>query len=68
MINKLELFRSLLFTVLVCMLVWDAVLWLADPAHRLPQQHREILLTGFLLWFFSAFVNRNIDDDWAGQF
>jgi hypothetical protein len=62
MINRLDLLRSVLFSILICLLVWDALLWLTDPAYRPQQQHRELLLAGFLLWFASAVLSRNRDN------
>jgi hypothetical protein len=66
--SKVELFRSLLFAALVCLLLWDGLLWMTDPVHRLPAGHKQLLLTGTLLWFTLVLSGRNRDDDWAGEF
>lgn len=66
MMDKLFLFRTLIITLLLCLLVWDGLLLISGNAQRLP--HRDFLLTGTLLWFVTLFFNRNSDDDWAGQF
>ncbi|HVV53987.1 MAG TPA: hypothetical protein VHC47_01610 [Mucilaginibacter sp.] len=66
--NKTIVFRSLLLAALICLMLWDGMLWLTGTDGTLPEQHREILLTGFLVWFASLFLNPGSDDDWAGQF
>jgi len=68
MMNKTDIFRSILFSALVCLLLWDGLIWFISPDHQLPEYHRMILLTGFLVWFVSIPLNRDSDDDWAGQF
>jgi hypothetical protein len=68
MINKFDLLRSLLFAALLCMLIWGAFFWLTNQAHHIPEAYKEVLLTGFLLWLISVFLNANKDDDWAGEF
>jgi hypothetical protein len=65
--NKLDLFRSLLSATLLCVLIWNAFLWLINRTHRFPEAHKEVLLIGFLLWFISVILNTNRDDDWAGE-
>lgn len=47
--NKVELFRSLLFAALVCLLLWDGLSWMTDPVHRLPAGHKQLLFTVTLL-------------------
>jgi hypothetical protein len=66
MINKLFLFRTLIAALMLCLLAWDGVLWLTRQTPTWP--HRDLLLTGALLWIFSVFFPQNSDDDWAGQF
>jgi len=68
MINKIDLFRSILFSALLCLLLWDGFLWVISTSHQLPEHHRIILLTGLLVWLITIPLNRNSDDDWAGQF
>lgn len=64
--DKLFLFRALVTAFIVVLLVWDGLLWLTRQAPLLA--HRDLLLTGLLLWFITLFVNQNRDDDWAGQY
>ncbi|MCQ6957071.1 hypothetical protein [Mucilaginibacter aquariorum] len=66
--SKVELFRSLLFTALAFLLLWDVILWMINPGHRLPTGHKQWLLTGTLLWLTLVLSSKNSDDDWAGQF
>lgn len=66
--SKVELFRSLVFAALVCLLLWDVLFWVTDPVHMLPAGHKQLLLTGSLLWFMLVLSGKNRDDDWAGEF
>jgi hypothetical protein len=67
--NKLLLFRALIVTLLLCLLAWDGIRLLTNhPPGDLPEQHREILLAGALLWFIAVLAGKNSDDDLAGQF
>jgi len=63
--NKIFIFRSLLFAVAVCILLFDMILWLTGQGKQL--EHRNALLTCLLLWFASLFHPQNSDDDWAGE-
>lgn len=63
--DKLFLFRSFIVAFVIALLLWDGILCLTQHTTLLP--HRDLLLTGFLLWFVTLFVNQNRDDDWAGQ-
>jgi hypothetical protein len=65
--RPLGLLRSFTFSVLVVILIWDALLWLTGkyPVWLVP--HRQLLMTGFLIWFIAVLFDRNRDDDWAGQ-
>jgi len=67
--NKLFLFRIVVISLTLCLLVWDGLQIMSHSLNHLPEHHKEVLLTGALLWIASVFVNehRN-DDDWAGQF
>jgi hypothetical protein len=65
--EKIGFYGSLLFSLLFGILLYDAVLLLAGRMHQVPGSHREVLLTGFLLWFVSLVLGRDRDDDWAGQ-
>lgn len=65
--NIVELGRILIITLILCLLVYDAVMLLAGWQKSLPQDHKQLLLTGVLLWFMSIFFNKNSDDDWVGQ-
>jgi hypothetical protein len=67
--NKLWMIRTLIMALLFCLLAWDAIRLLANHAFgNLPEQHREILLIGALLWFVTVLAANDRDDDWAGQF
>jgi hypothetical protein len=66
--SKVELYRSLLFAALACLLLWYVLLWMTDSVHRLPTGHKQLLLTGTLLWFMLVLSGKNRDDDWAGEF
>ena len=66
--EKIGFYGSLLFSLLFCVLLYDAALLLAGRIHQVPGSHREVLLAGFLLWFLSLMLGRGRDDDWAGQF
>jgi hypothetical protein len=65
--NKLELAKTLLITVLLCLLVWDGLQYVAGRYQAIPQSHKELIATGTLLWFATLFFTKNSDDDWAGQ-
>jgi len=65
--EKIGFYSSLLFSLLFCLLLFDGLLWLAGRMHQMPGSHRQVLLTGFLLWFVSLILGRGRDDDWAGQ-
>lgn len=67
--NKLLLFRTSVVALLLCLLAWDGIrLLTSHSSYELPEQHREILLAGALLWFGAILATKNSDDDWAGQF
>ena len=65
--NKLLLFRTSVAALLFCLLAWDGIRLLTNHSYELPEQHREILLAGALLWFGTVLAAKNSDDDWAGQ-
>ncbi len=67
--NKLFLFRTLIVTLMICLLIYDGLQFLAHAANAFPQQHKQVLLTCALLWIASVLISQNSnDDDWAGQF
>ena len=66
--EKIGFYGSLLFSALFCVLLYDAVLLIAGRMHQIPGSHREVLLTGLLLWVVSLLLGSDRDDDWAGQF
>jgi len=47
--------------------VLNCILLAAGRMHSVPVSHKQILLAGFLLWFISVVLQRDRDDDWAGQ-
>ncbi len=64
--NKLEIAKTLLITLLFCLLTWDGLQYLI--AHQpIPQSHKQLLATGTLIWFTTLLFTKNRDDDWAGQ-
>ncbi|MES2378496.1 MAG: hypothetical protein V4553_18030 [Bacteroidota bacterium] len=65
--EKIDFYSSVLFTALFCLLLLDVALWVVGIIHRIPGSHKEVLLTGFLLWFVILVARRDRDDDWAGQ-
>ena len=66
--DKLWLFRTLIITLLICLLAWDGPrLLIAGSPASVPPQHRQILLTGAVLWLATLFLIKNSDDDWAGE-
>jgi hypothetical protein len=66
--NKLCLFRMLIVSFLVCLIIWDGLGLLFNSTHTLPVQHRQLFLVGAFLWIAAVFINQNSnDDDWAGQ-
>jgi len=64
MTNILFLFRTMLAAILLCIILFDTVLWLTGHGQALP--HRNALLTCALLWFAALLFPQNSDDDWAG--
>jgi hypothetical protein len=62
MMNKMFVFRTLIVTMMFCVFLWDAALLLSS--HTEPWPHRELLLTGALIWIISVFFPQNSDDDW----
>ena len=66
--DKLFLFRTLIFSLMICLLARDGLRILIHSANDLPGQHKQVLLMAALLWISSALINqRSNDDDWAGQ-
>ncbi|MCC8424729.1 hypothetical protein [Mucilaginibacter sp. UR6-11] len=63
--DTLLLFRTTIAALMFCLLAWDGIQWL--NLHTRPLPHRDLLLTGALLWLVSVFFPQNSDDDWAGQ-
>jgi hypothetical protein len=66
--RKFELLKLLLFAALLCLLVLAIFFWLANPSHQVPAAFKQLLITAFLFWIMSVFLNPNKDDDWAGEF
>jgi hypothetical protein len=67
--DKLFLFRTLVAALMVSLLVFDGLPLLIHPANAVPEQHKEVLLTGALLWIATTFFNQGSNrGDWAGQF
>lgn len=66
MIPKLNLFRTVIVVLLMCLLIWDIMLWFS--CHARSFEHRNTLLTVALLWFVSLLFPQKTDDDWAANF
>ena len=68
MMDKFFLFRTLIVSMMICLLIFDVLRIVSHSADAFPEQHKEPLLTGTLLWIVSVIVNRGSnDDDWAGE-
>jgi len=65
--EKIDFYSSLLFSLLFCVVLYDAILLMGGYIRQVPGSHRQMLMVGFLLWFASLIVRRDRDDDWAGQ-
>jgi hypothetical protein len=64
--NKLDLGRMLVTAVILSLFLCDAVSVLWSKGVRLPDNHKQVLLTGTLLLISTLFFNQKRDDDWAG--
>ena len=64
--NKLDFGRMLVTAVLLSVFLWDALAMLWNKGVRFPDNHKQFLLTGTLLWISTLFFNQKRDDDWAG--
>jgi len=65
--EKIFLFRTMLVALLVCILLWDVLLWITHHTTWLP--HKDLLLAGALLWIITILLPQKSDDDnWAGEF
>jgi cell division protein FtsW (lipid II flippase) len=65
--DKLFLFRTLIVTMMICFLIFDVLRILSHSADAF-REHKELLLTGALLWIVSVIINQGSnDDDWAGD-
>ena len=66
--DKLFLFRTLIVSMMICLLIFDGLRIMTHSANPFPEQHKELLLTATLLWIASVFINQGSnDDDWAGE-
>ncbi|EHQ28834.1 hypothetical protein [Mucilaginibacter paludis] len=67
--KKTAVLRIIIVLLMFCLLAWDSLMVLTGSANQLPEQHKQLLLTAFLLWLVTTMFNQNRnDDDWAGQF
>lgn len=64
--NRIGLFRTLIISLIICLLTWDVFAMIGRANYSLPETHKQVLLTGALLWFVAVISDRNGDDDWAG--
>ena len=63
--NKLVFIRTLIMTIMVMLLAWDIMLRFIRHTATFP--HRDLLLTGALLWIVSVVFPEQNDDYWVGQ-
>jgi cell division protein FtsW (lipid II flippase) len=67
MMDKLFLFRTLIISMMTCLLIFDVLRIMSHSADAFPE-HKELLLTGILLWIVSVIINLGSNnDDWAGE-
>ncbi len=65
--DKLFLFRRVIVAVMICLLIWDGLFAVTQHLQVLP--HRDLLLTGALIWVATLFLPQNSDDDnWVGGY
>ena len=65
--EKIDLLSSALFSVLFVLVLLEIALRALGLIHHVPVFHKDLLMTGFLLWSISLVARRDRDDDWAGQ-
>lgn len=69
MMDKLFLFRTLIISLMICLVVFDGLQIMIHLANAFPEQHKKLLLTGALLWGISLLINQgNNEEDWAGEY
>lgn len=67
--QKVFLFRTLIVALMISLLLWDGFRLIFHNLNAVPQQHKELLFIGALLWIATVFINQGSnDDDWAGQY
>jgi len=67
--GKLFLFRTLIVSLMICLLIFDGLRIMMRSTSAFPEYHKELLLMGALLWIMSVFIDQGSnDDDWAGEF
>ena len=65
--NRPDQLRMLILALLFLLIIWDVLMLFINKQDHLSENHRQVLLTGILLWISSLFLKQNRDDDWAGQ-
>jgi len=55
MLNKL-LFRTFILALMMCLMIWDILQYISHSGQQWPEQHRELLAMGALLWIVSIFI------------
>ena len=67
--NGKLLFWFVLDVFVILLLVHAAFLWLLSPLHQLSQQQQQVVAVGVMIRIVTLlFVQKNSDDDLAGQF
>jgi hypothetical protein len=66
--NKVWLYKQIIIAATIVLLLCDLAFWVIIQHRTLPSMHRQLLLSGVLLWIVSVLAGKNRDDDWAGQF
>jgi low temperature requirement protein LtrA len=66
--NKIWRYRQMIIVATIVLLLCNLVFWILKRHETLPSMHRQVLLSGVLLWIVSVLADKNKDDDWAGQF
>jgi hypothetical protein len=61
--EKIMLFRLTITVLMAGVLTWDLLnrLWMPQT----PLLHRDVLMTGALLWLITCFMPQSNDNDWA---
>lgn len=67
MMHKAFLNKQIIIAATIVLLLCDLAFLVIGRRQSLPSLHRQVLLSGTLLWIVSVLAGRNRDDDLAGQ-